>query len=126
MHLFATSLLLVIIGRIFNSVMDILQHHHGKSIFKNTHPHSFWGSKSWVRKYKNNDPKQGAKFFGSTTILVFLTDGWHLCQLLMFLSYEVAVAIHLDEPLIFIILSQIIGGLVFELFYTKIWRKDLK
>ena len=35
---------------------------------------------SWTRKYKNNDHTQGPAFFGSTTFLVFITDGWHLMQ----------------------------------------------
>lgn len=32
---------------------------------------------SFRNKYKNSDPKQGAKFPGSTGPLVFLTDGYH-------------------------------------------------
>ena len=42
---------------------------------------NFWSkSKSWTYKYKNGDPKQGPKFWGSTTLLVSWTDGWHLAQ----------------------------------------------
>lgn len=35
---------------------------------------------SWKNKYKNNDPTQGPKFFGSTTFLVWLTDAWHFSK----------------------------------------------
>jgi len=34
-------------------------------------------SKSWRNKYKNGDPEQGAKFFGSTSFLVGATDAYH-------------------------------------------------
>lgn len=37
--------------------------------------------RSWTRKWKNGDPEQGEAFFGSSTFLVFLTDGEHLFQL---------------------------------------------
>jgi hypothetical protein len=41
----------------------------------------FWNpSISWTNKYKNHDPKQGEKFFGSTTFLAWTTDGFHFTQ----------------------------------------------
>lgn len=42
---------------------------------------SFWGERSWWRKYKGLDATKEA-FPGSTTIFVFLTDGYHFCQFL--------------------------------------------
>lgn len=42
----------------------------------------FWGSSSWLRKYKGYLKSNGPAFFGSTTFLVFLTDGVHLFQFL--------------------------------------------
>jgi len=63
----------------FNGVsQDILFHYNEfENTFPNTDP-QFWDpSISWVNKYKNQDPLQGARFPGSTTILVGTTDGYH-------------------------------------------------
>ena len=43
-------------------------------------PTHFLGKESWRRKYKNLDPSDGPAFIGSTTFLVFVTDGWHLSK----------------------------------------------
>ena len=41
----------------------------------------FWNpAVSWKNKYKNNDPSQGPKFFGSTNVFVFTTDAYHLLR----------------------------------------------
>jgi hypothetical protein len=38
----------------------------------------FWNPElSWKNKYKNGDPTQGSKFYGSTSALVFTTDAYH-------------------------------------------------
>ena len=63
----------------FNGVsQDLLFHYHE---FENTFPNAnsqFWDPEiSWINKYKNGDPLQGARFPGSTTILVGTTDGYH-------------------------------------------------
>ena len=42
---------------------------------------SFWGEKSWRRKYKWQDPILKKEAFPlSSTALVWLTDGYHLMQ----------------------------------------------
>jgi len=43
-------------------------------------PYWFDNSLSWPNKYEHGDPKQGPKFFGSTTFLVFVTDAKHASQ----------------------------------------------
>ena len=41
----------------------------------------FWNkSPGAARKWKNGRKQDGERFFGSSTFLVFLTDGWHLLQ----------------------------------------------
>ena len=46
----------------------------------------FYRKSYWIKsissdnKYKNGDPKQGAKFWQSTNALVMFTDAWHLFQ----------------------------------------------
>lgn len=63
----------------FNGVSQDLLFHYNEfeNTFPNTNP-QFWDPEiSWVNKYKNGDPLQGARFPGSTTILVGTTDGYH-------------------------------------------------
>lgn len=44
-------------------------------------PREFWDvNVSWRNKYRNGDPAQGAKYFGSTTFLAWTTDGYHVTQ----------------------------------------------
>jgi hypothetical protein len=67
--------------------------------FKKAFPRAndqFWKpALSGANKYKNGDPEQGAKFPGSKTYLVFLTDGYHLTRFTdhLFMSGAVAVKI---------------------------------
>ncbi len=50
--------------------------------FENKFPDAneqYWNPyESWTNKYMHNDPAQGEKFFGSTTVFVFSTDAYHL------------------------------------------------
>ena len=94
------SALFLALGGTFNAPMDKLQFHYEQSIFSNWNNKDpdkagFWDDprkESWKRKYKNQDQAQGPAFFLSTTLLVFLTDAWHLFQTLMFYCFSCAVA----------------------------------
>lgn len=68
------SILVLTISSMSKAVMDNI----GKNQWKD------WWNKndSSKYKYKNGDPKQGPKFFGSTTFLVWTTDGWHFFQMI--------------------------------------------
>ena len=79
-----TLIILVILSSVSKAIQDKLQFHYSSSVFpKLTKSENFWNPQfSWRNKYKNNDPKQGEKFYGSTTIFVSLTDGWHLFGLI--------------------------------------------
>lgn len=58
----------------------------------------FWyPSTSFQNKYKNGDPKQGARFPGSTTYLVFVSDGHHLTRFGEHLFLSGAIALKLDD-----------------------------
>jgi hypothetical protein len=88
----------------FEGVMDTLNFHYKR--FEKRHKkasHYFWNPEvSWGNKYDENFQP---KFFGSTTFLVFLTDGWHLFKWLknlaliscigfaIFYTYEINVYI---------------------------------
>lgn len=65
---------LAIIAGGFDGFADYLQFHYDGS-------NSYWQPDiSWRRKYRGGDPALGPKFFGSTTFLVWTTDGWHLMK----------------------------------------------
>lgn len=49
---------------------------------------------SWKNKYKNGDPQDGPLFWGSTTVFVWMTDGWHFFQMLQFSFWQLAFALH--------------------------------
>lgn len=69
-----------------NGVMDSLQFHYPATAFSNAQRFNqqFWNpAESWRNKYRNSDVKQGEAFVGSSTVFVFLTDGWHLVKFLM-------------------------------------------
>lgn len=53
---------------------------------------------SWQNKWKNRDPKQGPRFPGSTTLFVFLTDGWHLAKFARNAAYLFASAAAIAIP----------------------------
>ena len=117
------SLVLVSIAGIFKAVMDALQFHYFTSIFfsKNS---SFWNPQdSWKNKWKEDLKTE--KFLFSSTILVFLTDAWHLFQ--SGLIFCLMLAIVLYKPIVnkyvdFIILHIVFTG-TFELFFSRIFKK---
>lgn len=48
--------------------------------------HKFWNPKiSWRNKWKNGYNYDGEKFLFSSTLLVFLTDAWHLFTTLQYI-----------------------------------------
>lgn len=96
------TVVFLVLGTIADAIMDKLAFHFDDSIFnKITTPgsvdrYAFWNPRiSWVYKWKNNDPKQGELFWGSSRWFVFLTDGWHLLQFFQLWFYAAAAAINL-------------------------------
>lgn len=74
---------LLILAGACNGVMDALQFHYPTTGF--SEDNRFWNpAVSWENKYRDGDPEKGPAFFLSTTMLVFLTDGWHLFKFLFF------------------------------------------
>ncbi|MCC7514524.1 MAG: hypothetical protein IT212_07510 [Bacteroidia bacterium] len=122
----------VFIAGACKAVMDTLQFHYDDSIFESPNDRYWDASLSWRNKYKNKDVEQGEKFWGSTTIFVALTDGWHLFQALFLgfiflsivtynpiLNYEVKwLSMLFDYCLL-----RVIFGLSFNLFYYKILKR---
>ena len=93
-------------------------------------PETYWvKSKSWVNKWKNGDPKQGEKFWLSSSNLVFLTDAWHLFGLIERISYIVtyacigALSFYNLWFLFMIIGCYYLSVSIFHIFYHKIFKK---
>lgn len=92
---------LLLLAGMANGVMDKLQFHYGKSIFPQTEAEKlfglgpgFWNPKqSWKHKYKNYPTDQRPRFPGAKTWLSWLTDGWHFFQMVMFTSFQLAIAL---------------------------------
>lgn len=113
---------------VFEAVMDTLQFHFHDSIFSRFNQ-KFWNpSISWMNKWKDGCKKFGPKFFLSTTLLVFTTDGWHLMKwfrnrctdlgvfftLLTVFSIWVSLAIAVGVA--------VLRSSVFELLFSKILK----
>jgi len=65
----------------------------------------FWDKGyGWKYKWKNGNPALGERFLGSSTIFVFVTDGWHLLQFLMLRFFYLSVAVLLTTNILIIML----------------------
>ena len=74
--------------------------------------------KSWRRKWKNGDPELGERFPGSSTVFVFVTDGWHFSQFVFLNSLFGAFACF--APIGLVIGARVAFGLLFEVAYQKL------
>ena len=121
------TIIFITLAAIFNAMMDTVSFHYQESIFMN-YPklRQFLDANfSWQNKYKNRDYKQGKKFFGSTTFLVFLTDGWHLFKSLMLLCFCAAIVYYkpLINPVVDIFILHTWFGIVFEFFFAYVLKQ---
>lgn len=119
------SILLIIISGIAKAICDLSS--DDKIKFK---PETYWvKSKSWVNKWKNGDPKQGEKFWGSSRWFVSFTDAWHLFGLIERISFAIAfilsgLLIASNIWFIFFALGcYILFATTFHIFYTYIFKK---
>ena len=71
---------LIMVGGAAKGFNETLSFHYERfqKAFPNADHQWFNPSLSWRNKYKNGDPLQGAKFPGSTTVFVLVTDQYHL------------------------------------------------
>lgn len=137
------SLILMILAGVCKAVMDTLQFHFHESVF--THKQDgvvgllkdrFWNPEmSWINKYKDGDKSKGEKFFGSSTVFVAFTDGWHLFGMLNHFLIVAAIVLYSPiTPIKIKVLSILVDFLiikithqsVFHAFYTWIFRKNNK
>ena len=110
-------ILLILLAGLCRGFAEALQFAHSRSIFRRAKPVSFFGSESWLRKFKPNAeilasgeywaipaPKNWyyklidvmfiEKFPGSATVFVCVTDGFHLFNMLMKVFIVAAIVLH--------------------------------
>ncbi len=123
------GIVLVSIAGISKAIMDKLQFHYHKCIFKINpvkYDQKFWDpTLSWENKYKEGSMIE-PKFLGSTTYFVFLTDAWHFFQMIMLLSLFIGISLtaYYSGSIIYMIIKVIVlrsfFGLSFSIFFNKI------
>lgn len=122
-----TILLLYIVVGVVNAVMDRIRNTYSETIFSHLKTDYWNPERSWVYKWKNGDPKQGERFPFSSTILVFLTDGWHLCKWLMFTIIEICICLDFEVSWCYmvagVLVLKVVRGLGFNFFYEKVLIK---
>lgn len=116
------TIILICIAAIINAAMDMDMNMFVQSIFSKFKNQNFWNPVlSYKNKWKDGISGGKPRFFGSTTFLVFLTDGWHLlktallCIFFFLLSKPIIVfELHIPRIATFFII-YICWGIVFEL-----------
>lgn len=121
-------LLLAITIGTTKAIQDKLQFHFDNSIFSKLG--NFWNpQQSWKNKWKNGNKEEGEKFFLSSTLLVSLTDAWHLFGLIRNFSIFLALGILISpmSALYYIAFILTFDSLFTYVFETKekLWRKIL-
>ena len=107
---------------------DIIAHKFNWSVYRNLDEDWWNPTWSWRNKYKYNNPSLGEKFLFSTTILVFLTDAWHMFQWIHNLTLWTALAIigwyardlQLIGFIMIVISARVMYGVFFQLAYSHL------
>ena len=118
------SVLLILIAGIFNACMDVLRYRYDTSIFR------FWKNQNWVNPSLSwpNKWKPTTKIGDliMSTVLVWVTDFWHLCKFLMLMAIMSSVVLyqpHLINWWVDLLLIYSTFTVIFEIFYSKILIK---
>lgn len=93
------TLLTAYISGVSDGTAETIKWHYSK--FNNVFPNSnknYWNPEySWVNKYKDNDYTKGPKYFGSTTFLVWTTDGYHMTRFVKNTMITTTILLHPRE-----------------------------
>lgn len=117
------TIYLLIISAFTKSIMDTLQFHFDNSIFSHL-KHLWWNPlTSWKNKWKNGDPSQGERFWGSSRWFVRFTDAWHFfqgmmitCLMLSIVLYQTVFSIWIDFFVMYFIFT-----FTFEIMF-RLWK----
>lgn len=119
--LLVTSAFFIFLAGLFNAVMDSVADEtaFNRSIFSRWNK-KYWSKvHSWRNKYEvfpDGSTNHKPRFWGSTTFLVFLTDGWHLFQFLWSTSFIIALLVN---PLYYSGIGFLFGLLTYKFVYTS-------
>ena len=118
------SIILMVFAGIFNSAMDVLKVRYKTSVF------STWKNQNWINPALSwhNKWKPTTKFGDliMSTVLVWVTDMWHMMKMLMIMSVSAAIVLYtplfkwyFDIPLLYFAFTG-----TFELFFSRIFIKS--
>lgn len=115
------SIISTLLAALFSAIADTLHHHFSVSVFAKLNP-TFWNPAiSWVNKYEGGEVSNGPAFFGSTTFLVWLTDGWHLANFFFLKFIFVAVVFYRSAKVTELIK---VSGLAARIYYKMpVWLR---
>ncbi len=93
------SISCILLAGAANGVMDTLQFHYSASVFSRMENQQYWNPKiSWENKYAKDG--EGAlvrplrpAYLGSTTVLSWATDGWHMAKAIFLASFRTAIVL---------------------------------
>lgn len=113
------SLIFVLLAGVCWGILQTLMWHPDTNILGKRNKY-FWNPNySYMNKYKED--LSTPKFFGSTTFLVWLTDGWHLVDKIFLTCIFLSMVLY--KPWINIYLDFIIYYLIFTIIFEIVWRK---
>jgi hypothetical protein len=74
------SAALIALGGMSYGLKETVSHHYGAFAERFPQANPLWWNPalSWQQKYEGGIQAQGSAFWGSTTVLVFVTDAYHL------------------------------------------------
>lgn len=116
------------ISAIAEAAMDKIQFKFYESVFCHMN-HNFWNPEiSWQNKWEQGDPKFGPRYWGSSTFLVWTTDGWHLMKWIRNRLQEAGllfVVLSISPTpyyiiIFWILLLSIFRNVIFEIFFKNI------
>ena len=82
---------LLALAALANSVMDAISFRKASFLRRLG---AWWRPEdSWRLKWRNCEPAQGERFFGSSTFLVSLTDAWHFFKMITFACYRASAVV---------------------------------
>ena len=78
---------------------ETLKHHYSQfnKVFPKANEHYWNPEVSWTNKYKDGDYQAGPKYAGSTTVLAWTTDGYHLARFTKNAMMLTTIALHPRE-----------------------------
>lgn len=119
-----TGILLIVSFSAYASMAKLLFHFR-QSIFKNLNIYFWYPVYSSANKWKNGSKEEGEEFLFSSTLLVFLTDGYHLMQFIFENSLFLAFSINREDFKWYwgFIIIRILYGVVFNLMFDKVLIK---